>query len=56
MEEIRLFDIANSKWYTQNATGDVPPMRNKFCAGAMWADDRSSYNMFVDSSQFLSGT
>lgn len=47
MNEIRLYDIANSKWYMQNATGDIPEMRNKFCAGATWADDRSSYNMYV---------
>jgi hypothetical protein len=32
-KEIHLYDIANAKWYTQTATGDVPDMRRRFCAG-----------------------
>ncbi|KAK0711230.1 hypothetical protein B0H67DRAFT_602045 [Lasiosphaeris hirsuta] len=47
MEEIFLFDVLSSKWYTQNATGDVPPMRRRFCAGAAWARDQSSYNIYL---------
>ncbi|KAK6338638.1 hypothetical protein TWF696_009449 [Orbilia brochopaga] len=33
MSEISLYDIASSKWYTQTATGEVPPSRRLFCAG-----------------------
>lgn len=47
MTEIFLYDIANSKWYTQTATGDVPEERRRFCAGATWADDKSSYNIYL---------
>lgn len=45
MSAIFIYDIASSKWYTQTATGDVPEMRRRFCAGAAWAQDQSSYNM-----------
>jgi hypothetical protein len=45
MENIFLYDVLSSKWYTQNASGQVPPMRRRFCAGATWASDQSSYNM-----------
>jgi hypothetical protein len=45
MDTIFVYDIASSKWYTQTATGNVPEMRRRFCAGATWAPDRSSYNM-----------
>ncbi|KAF2490734.1 hypothetical protein BU16DRAFT_565668 [Lophium mytilinum] len=47
MSEIHLFDVASSKWYTQNATGEIPDMRRKFCAGVTWADDHSSYNIYL---------
>ncbi|OCK82337.1 hypothetical protein K432DRAFT_472509 [Lepidopterella palustris CBS 459.81] len=29
------------------ATGNVPDMRRRFCAGATWAQDRSSYNIYL---------
>jgi hypothetical protein len=45
MENILLYDVLSSKWYTQSATRMVPPMRRRFCAGATWAADQSSYNM-----------
>lgn len=45
MDEILLYDILSGKAYTQNATGDVPGTRRRFCAGAVWAEDQSSYNM-----------
>jgi hypothetical protein len=45
MDTIYIYDIASSKWYTQTATGDVPLARRRFCAGAAWAPDQSSYNM-----------
>lgn len=45
MEMIYLYDVLSSKWYVQNATGEVPGRRRRFCAGASWAVDRSSYNI-----------
>lgn len=45
MNEIILYDILSGKSYFQNATGDVPEQRRRFCAGATWVDDQSSYNM-----------
>ncbi|KAK4169492.1 autophagy-related protein 3 [Cladorrhinum sp. PSN259] len=47
MDQILLYDVLSSKWYTQNATGQVPQMRRRFCAGATWAHDRSSYNIYL---------
>jgi hypothetical protein len=40
-QTIFLYDIANSKWYTQEASGDVPEERSRFCAGAAWSNDES---------------
>ena len=45
METIFLYDVLSGKWYSVNATGTVPSMRRRFCAGATWATDQSSYNM-----------
>ncbi|KAF2466961.1 uncharacterized protein BDR25DRAFT_305792 [Lindgomyces ingoldianus] len=47
MSTIHIFDVASSKWYTQNASGAAPPARRQFCAGATWADDHSSYNIYL---------
>ncbi|KAF2259058.1 hypothetical protein CC78DRAFT_548631 [Lojkania enalia] len=47
MKEIRLYDIGNNRWYQETASGDVPEDRRRFCAGATWADDRSSYNIYL---------
>lgn len=47
MDQIFLYDILSAKWYTQKASGTVPGMRRRFCAGAAWTTDQSSYNMFV---------
>jgi len=53
MEQIFLYDVLSSKWYIQNATGDVPDMRARFCAGATWASDQSSYNMQVFDRRYI---
>ncbi|KAF7544117.1 hypothetical protein G7046_g9852 [Stylonectria norvegica] len=47
MEEILIYDILSGKYYVQNATGNVPEMRRRFCAGATWVDDQSSYNIYL---------
>ncbi|KAF2831505.1 hypothetical protein CC86DRAFT_443172 [Ophiobolus disseminans] len=45
--QVQVFDIANSRWYTQTATGDVPRPRRGFCSGVVWAKDKSSYNIYI---------
>ncbi|KAF3036160.1 hypothetical protein E8E12_003136 [Didymella heteroderae] len=47
MTDIHIFDIANSRWFTETATGEVPQPRRGFCSGVAWADDRSSYNFYI---------
>ncbi|KAF7586996.1 hypothetical protein BBP40_007888 [Aspergillus hancockii] len=47
MDTILLYDVSGSKWYTQKATGQVPANRRRFCAGATWAQDYSSYNVYL---------
>jgi hypothetical protein len=42
-----MYDVSSGRWYTETASGDVPDQRRRFCAGATWAKDRSSYNMCV---------
>ncbi|EPS39852.1 hypothetical protein H072_6347 [Dactylellina haptotyla CBS 200.50] len=33
MSEISVYNIASNTWYTQTATGEIPPDRRLFCAG-----------------------
>lgn len=47
MSTIYIYDIQSSRWYTQTATGGIPLPRAKFCAGAAWAPDKSSYNIYI---------
>ncbi|EKJ70717.1 hypothetical protein NXS19_011706 [Fusarium pseudograminearum] len=47
MEQIILYDVLSGKSYFQNATGDVPEPRRRFCAGATWVEDQSSYNIYL---------
>ncbi|KAM0334351.1 hypothetical protein ACHAQA_001376 [Verticillium albo-atrum] len=47
MEEVFLYDVLSGKWYTQKTTGTVPEQRRRFCAGVTWADDQSSYNIYL---------
>ncbi|KAF2704804.1 hypothetical protein K504DRAFT_389220 [Pleomassaria siparia CBS 279.74] len=47
MSSIHIFDVSSSKWYTQNATGHIPTPRRQFCAGATWANDSTSYNIYL---------
>ncbi len=53
MATILVYDIAGSRWYTQTATGDIPGMRRRFCAGATWAQDQSSYNVYGTSTLLI---
>lgn len=45
MDEIHIFDIGTETWLMQKAGGEIPQERRRFCAGVVWAEDRSSYNM-----------
>jgi hypothetical protein len=47
MTKIHIYDINSAKWYNQTASGDVPLPRRQFCAGVTWADDRSSFNIYL---------
>ncbi|TEA15596.1 Kelch repeat-containing protein [Colletotrichum sidae] len=47
MDQIFMYDILSSRWYTQTAVGQVPDMRRRFCAGVTWAEDQSSYNIYM---------
>ncbi|KAK3374540.1 hypothetical protein B0H63DRAFT_548764 [Podospora didyma] len=47
MSQIFIYDIANTKWYSQTATGRVPENRRRFCSGATWSQDQSSYNIYL---------
>jgi hypothetical protein len=39
--------VGDNKWYTQTASGQIPPNRRNFCAGSTWAKDQSSYNIYL---------
>ncbi|KAL1624532.1 hypothetical protein SLS54_003875 [Diplodia seriata] len=56
LSNIYVYDIASTKWYKQTATGDVPGMRRKFCGGATWAQDKSSYNIYIYGGQGITNT
>ncbi|KAH7074813.1 hypothetical protein BKA63DRAFT_321944 [Paraphoma chrysanthemicola] len=56
MSQIQVYDIANTRWYTQSATGDVPRARRGFCSGIVWAKDRSSYNIYIYGGILQDGT
>ncbi|KAG7118051.1 Kelch repeat-containing protein like [Verticillium longisporum] len=47
MDEVFLYDVLSSKWYTQETTGTTPERRRRFCAGVTWAEDQSSYNIYL---------
>jgi hypothetical protein len=55
MDEIVVFDIASlynngnpdKAWYTQKASGDVPPSRTDHCIVGIAAPDNSSYNIYM---------
>ncbi|KAF2625397.1 hypothetical protein BU25DRAFT_372530 [Macroventuria anomochaeta] len=56
MSNIHMYDIQSSKWYRQTATGNVPNARRQFCAGVTWADDQSSYNIYLYGGYGFGGT
>ncbi|KAL9609417.1 MAG: hypothetical protein Q9167_005815 [Letrouitia subvulpina] len=47
MQNISIYDIANQKWYQQQATGDIPSWRYLGCSVAVSAPDNSSHSIYV---------
>jgi len=47
LDTIFLYDLANTKWYTQKTSGRAPEDRRLFCGGAAVAQDQSSYNIYI---------
>ncbi|KAK2604285.1 hypothetical protein N8I77_007228 [Diaporthe amygdali] len=47
MDEIFIYDILSGRWYKQQTSGTTPQMRSRFCSGVTWADDQSSYNIYL---------
>ncbi|KAE8378488.1 hypothetical protein BDV26DRAFT_281019 [Aspergillus bertholletiae] len=45
MEMVRVYDIAEEKWYTQQTSGDVPSWRMSGCTVVAPAQDLSSYSI-----------
>lgn len=47
LDTIFMYDLANTKWYTQKTSGRAPEDRRLFCGGAAVAQDQSSYNIYI---------
>ncbi len=45
MSTITLYDIETGSWYTQTATGDIPPPRAEFCAVGAASSDGQYFEM-----------
>ena len=52
MNNINVYDIAKSSWYTQATTGETPALRVNPCAVVAAAPDGTSYNVYM----FVSGS
>jgi len=53
MNNINVYDIAKSSWYTQATSGDTPEIRVNPCAVIAAAPDGSSYNIYMFGGQNL---
>ncbi|KAK4497755.1 hypothetical protein PRZ48_010408 [Zasmidium cellare] len=53
MNNINIYDIANSTWYTQATSGSTPKVRVNPCAVIAAAPDGSSYNIYMFGGQNL---
>ncbi|KIX09321.1 uncharacterized protein Z518_00400 [Rhinocladiella mackenziei CBS 650.93] len=47
MSVITLYDIESGNWYTQKATGEIPPPRSEFCAVGSATGDGQYFDLFV---------
>ena len=48
MSSIMVYDIKTQLWYTQKATGKIPPSVERFCAVGAKSHDNSSFEMCVN--------
>ncbi|KAF2024895.1 hypothetical protein EK21DRAFT_117357 [Setomelanomma holmii] len=55
-QQVQVFDVTNSRWYTQTAAGDVPRSRRGFCSGIVWTKDLSLYNSYIFGGILQDGT
>lgn len=46
MSVITLYDVSSGTWYTQTATGDIPPPRSEFCAVGAASSDNTSFEVY----------
>lgn len=53
MNNINVYDIAQSSWYTQSTSGQTPNIRVNPCAVVAAAPDGSSYNIYMFGGQNL---
>ncbi|KXT18838.1 hypothetical protein AC579_8205 [Pseudocercospora musae] len=53
MNNINVYDIAKSSWYTQTTSGPIPDYRVNPCAVIAAAPDGSSYNIYIFGGQNL---
>ncbi|KAJ9604855.1 hypothetical protein H2200_010970 [Cladophialophora chaetospira] len=47
MATITLYDIESQTWFTQTATGDIPPPRSEFCAVGAASSSGRHFEVFV---------
>ncbi|KIW29257.1 uncharacterized protein PV07_05082 [Cladophialophora immunda] len=47
MSTITLYDIETGNWFTQTATGDIPPPRSEFCAVGAASRGGKRFELFV---------
>ncbi|KAE8155133.1 hypothetical protein BDV25DRAFT_135177 [Aspergillus avenaceus] len=47
MEYVRVYDIANDQWYTQQTSGDIPRWRMSGCTVVAAAPDLSSHSIYM---------
>lgn len=52
MANITIYDINTSTWHSQNATGDIPYGRTKFCSVAVQGGNNDTYEMSVNQTLF----
>ncbi|KAF8244622.1 hypothetical protein K440DRAFT_490519, partial [Wilcoxina mikolae CBS 423.85] len=47
MDQIYVYDIESSTWYTVTATGDIPSDEAQFCAAVFSSPDGSSFQVYI---------
>lgn len=55
MSNISLFDVSSESWYYQEASGDIPSQRDRFCVVGASGGDKTTFEIFVYSGQAGNG-